>query len=300
MLVTGGSGFIGRATVRALLEGGASVTVADLRAFPDPDVPTVVGDLRDPACRSEAVATGTDTIVHLAAMTSVLRSVEEPVAVYDTNVAATAGLLELARERGIERFVFASTNAVAGDVGDQLIHEGLALAPLTPYGATKAAAEMLMSAYGASYGLQACALRLTNVYGRGMGVKDSFIARLLRHAKAGTEAQVYGDGEQRRDFVFLDDVVRAFTQTCGDGCSGVLVVGSGHSVTMNELLDEVRAVTGAALPARHTDPKPGEMRAVRVDVSRARQAGWEPQVDLRQGLTETWRDARGWADPSAP
>ena len=157
VLVTGGSGFIGRRLVAALLDSGAEVTVADKHEPSVPGVSAVVGDLREPSVADQAVAPGTDAIVHLAAVTSVLRSIEDPVGTYETNVAATAGLLELARTRGVGTFLLASTNAVVGDVGDAVITEQQPTRPLTPYGATKAAGEMLLSCYSASYGIAGCA-----------------------------------------------------------------------------------------------------------------------------------------------
>src|ERR1700756_3789270 len=137
VLVTGGSGFIGRRLVRALLEAGAEVTVADRRALAEPGVRPVTGDLRDPSVAAQAVSPGTDAIFHLAAVTSVLKSLDDPAGTYETNVAATASLLELARTRGVGSFVLASTNAVVGDVGQAVINEQTHLRPLTPYGATK-------------------------------------------------------------------------------------------------------------------------------------------------------------------
>src|SRR5947207_7436354 len=166
ILVTGGAGFIGRSVVPALQAAGASVTVLDQEPYPD--VPSVVGDLRDPAARDAAVTPDLTGIVHLAAETSVLGSLARPAQVHEVNVEATAALLELARERGVRHFVMASTNAVVGDRGDTTLHEDLPLRPLTPYGATKAAAEMLLSGYAGGYAMTTCAVRLTNVYGPGM------------------------------------------------------------------------------------------------------------------------------------
>src|SRR5271170_9001 len=165
VLVTGGSGFIGRRVVRALLEQGADVTVADQRPSPHGDVRAVIGDLCDPGTVAEAVRPGTDVIIHLAAITRVLQSIEDPAATHRVNVEVTAALLEQARLRGVSAFLLASTNAVTGDVGRATIDERVPLRPLTPYGATKAAAEMLIGAYAACYGMTGCALRFSNVYG---------------------------------------------------------------------------------------------------------------------------------------
>jgi UDP-glucose 4-epimerase len=293
VLVTGGAGFVGRSVVRALRRAGALVTVVDLQPFPDGDVTSVVGELTDRATRDAAVGEGLDGIVHLAAVTSVLRSMDDPAGVYEANVAATADLLELARARGAGRFLLASTNAVVGDVGEATIHEDMPLRPLTPYGATKAACEMLLSGYAGSYGMSTCALRLTNVYGQGMTHKDSFVARLMRAARTGATVEIYGDGTQRRDFVHVDDVVQGLLLAWRRRRTGSLIIGSGRSISVLDLLDRARAVTGRPLPAVHVAPKPGEMPAVIVDISRARSLGYRPTVALDDGLRTAWDDFSG-------
>ncbi len=293
VLVTGGAGFVGRSVVRALRLAGALVAVLDRQPFPDGDVTGVVGEITDPSTRDAAVGEGLDGIVHLAAVTSVLRSMEDPAGVYEANVAATAGLLELARVRGVERFLLASTNAVVGDVGDASIHEDIPLCPLTPYGATKAACEMLLSGYAGAYGMSTCALRLTNVYGQGMTHKDSLVARLMRAAMTGHTVEIYGDGTQRRDFVHVDDVVQGLLLAWRRRCTGSLIIGSGRSITVLDLLDRARRVTGRPLPAVHVAPKPGEMPAVVVDIGRARSLGYEPTVALDDGLPTAWADFAG-------
>jgi UDP-glucose 4-epimerase len=290
VVVTGGAGFIGTAVVRNLLTEGADVTVVDLRDPGSTDLRAVGGDLADPAIRQAAVSPGTTGIVHLAALTSVLRSVSRPAAFAAVNLDVTAALLERARELDVPRFLFASTNAVAGDAGGRVIDERFPLRPLTPYGATKAAAEMLLSAYGHSYGIQACALRLTNVYGPRMQHKDSFIPRLMRAARGGTTVEVYGDGLQVRDLVHVDDVCRGLGVVWQSGHSGPLIVGSGRSVSVLEMVQAVRAVTGRSVRTRHVPPKPGEMRAVVVSIAAARRLGYEPQVGLAEGLATVWAE----------
>ncbi|WP_246007222.1 NAD-dependent epimerase/dehydratase family protein [Actinomadura pelletieri] len=290
VLVTGGAGFIGGRLVGALLAAGAEPVVVDQRPHPDPAVRSVVGDLCDPAVRDAAVSADLDGMVHLAAATSVLRSIEDPAGVYRLNVDATAGLLELCREREVPRVVFASTNAVTGDVGGTPIHERLPLRPLTPYGATKAAAEMLLSAYTGVYGIQTCAVRFANVYGPGMRHKDSFVPRLMRAASAGEGVQVYGDGTQLRDYVHVDDVVQAVLLAWRTGHTGPLVVGSGLSTSVNDLIEAARAVTGAPIPTEYVPAKAGEMPAVVLDISLARELGYEPRHDLRTGMETVWPD----------
>ena len=292
ILVTGGSGFIGRSVVPALRAEGASVSVVDRRAYPAPGVPTVVGDLRDPAVREAAVTAGLTGIVHLAAVTSVLGSLADPARVHAVNVEATAGLLELARVRGVGRFVLASTNAVVGDVGEATIDEDLPLRPLTPYGATKAAAEMLLSGYAGGYGMTTTALRFTNVYGPGMAEKDSLVPRIMRAVRDGGTIQVYGTGGQRRDLVHVRDVVAGLLAAWRAGYVGSLIIGAGRSVSVAELIATAGTVVGRPVPVQHVEPKPGEMPAVIVSIERARKLGYEPSVSLAEGLATVWDEFR--------
>ena len=253
VLVTGGSGFIGRRVVRALLNDGADVTVADQRPGPGGDVRTVTGDLCDPAVVAEAVRPGTDVIIHLAAVTRVLQSIEDPAATYRVNVEATAALLEQARIRGVSVFLFASTNAVTGDVGRATIDEQIPLRPLTPYGATKAAAEMLIGAYAACYGMTGCSLRFSNVYGPGMQEKDSFVPRLMRAARDGIGVQVYGDGTQVRDLVHVDDVVAG---TYCTGISAPVTLRAASTMSFTDTDSPPPRISGPLNPARHAANSP--------------------------------------------
>ncbi|MGH3795033.1 MAG: NAD-dependent epimerase/dehydratase family protein [Pseudonocardiaceae bacterium] len=304
VVITGGAGFVGRAVVEAFTARGNRVTVVDRVAHPDPAVCSVVGDLTDAGVVAAALDGGAldggdvTGVVHLAAITSVLRSVQHPADTFLANVAVTQGLLEGCRQAGVGRFVMASTNAVVGNVGYARVDETVPLRPLTPYGATKAACEMLLSGYAGAYGMTTCALRFTNIYGPGMRHKDSFVARMMRAALAGEGVQIYGDGLQRRDMVHLDDVVQAVLAAWDSGYTGTAIIGAGRSVTVLELVEAVRTVTGCALPVEHVPAKPGEMPAVIVDVSRARvQLGYRPSVSLADGLATVWKD---FAHPGGP
>jgi UDP-glucose 4-epimerase len=204
------------------------------------------------------------------------------------NVDVTARLLELAREHSVESFLLASTNAVTGNVGRATITEQTVLRPLTPYGATKAACEMLVSAYTNCYGIKGAALRFTNVYGPGMAEKDSFIPRLMRAARDGEGVQVRGDGTMLRDLVHVDDIVQGILIAWHSGHAGPLILAGGTSVTVNEMVEAARRVTGRPIPATSVPVDTGEMPAVVVDISAARALGYQPARDLDAGLATVW------------
>jgi UDP-glucose 4-epimerase len=292
VLVTGGSGFIGRHVVRALTAAGAAVRVIDMVGHPDPSVDIVIGDIADPAALQRAYDGGMDSVVHLAAVTSVLKSIEEPEKTFRTNVIGTNAVLEGAKAAGVGSLAFASTNAVTGPMTTPKISEALALNPLTPYGSTKAADEMLMSAYTAVYGVRCAPIRLTNVYGPGMQAKDSIVARLMRCIRLGTEFEVYGDGSQIRDYVHAEDVMQAMVLALtSDEWSGPMVIGSGESLSVLDVIHAVEEVSGHEISFRHGPAKAGEMPAVVVDPAKAHAAGWSPRYPtLARGLVGVWEE----------
>ena len=292
VLVTGGSGFIGRHVVSELAAEGAEVRVVDLQPHPDSAVDILIGDIADPGVLAKAFDGGFDSIVHLAAVTSVLRSVQEPERTFATNVVGTNALLAAGRDAGVTSLAFASTNAVTGPMRAPKISEAAVLNPLTPYGSTKAAGEMLMSAYTASYGLRCAVVRLTNVYGPGMQAKDSIVARLMRAIRLGATFEIYGDGTQVRDYVHVTDVVAAMRLgLLSDQWAGPTVIGSGTSLSVLEVVAAVEEVSGADVSVRHGAAKAGEMPAVIVDPSRAHAAGWSPRFPaFRDGLVGVWEE----------
>ncbi|WP_165949287.1 NAD-dependent epimerase/dehydratase family protein [Kribbella turkmenica] len=290
VLVTGAAGFIGRAVVAALRQRGVLVTAVDREPSADiwdDGVHVVTGDLADQEVCVGAFETRPTAVVHLAALTSVLKSVDAPMQTFAQNVTITQVLLELSRGSGVDRFVLASTNAVVGNVGTSTITVDLPLRPLTPYGATKAACEMLLSAYSGSYGLTTAALRFTNVYGPGMSHKDSFVPRMMKAALKDEGVRIYGDGNQRRDLVYIDDVVAGVLLALDKGYDGRAIIGSGRAVSVLEMVETVRAVTGRPVPAEHIEAPAGEMPAVVVDIGN--DLGYAPTVSLEDGLARTWQ-----------
>jgi UDP-glucose 4-epimerase len=293
VLVTGGSGFIGRQVVSTLAAAGAHVRVVDLLPHPDPEVEIVRGNIADVETIDAAYEGGIDYVVHLAAVTSLLKSVQEPELTYQTNIAGTHRVLEGARQAGVRALVFASTNAVTGPMEDPKITERARLRPLVPYSASKAAGEMMMSAYTAVYGVRCTAIRLTNVYGLGMLAKDSIVARLMRAIRLGKGFEIYGDGLQVRDYVNVADVVKAATLALADErWSGPVVIGYGESISVLDVIDEVRSVTGVNLEVSHGAARPGEMPAVIVDPANAHSLGWTPALNFHAGVTGVWQEWR--------
>ncbi len=295
MVVTGGSGFIGTHLVKSLQRKNAVVTIVD-RNQPrvegvDHFVRGAIEDRSTWDSLDDELPNGADILVHLAARTSVLESIKDPADVFASNLVGFHNALEFCRRHGVQRVILASTNAVVGlSGGTELITELSPLAPLTPYGASKAADEMLGSAYTECYGVRVAAVRLTNVYGPDMWRKDSIVPRLFRHAQGQGEFVIYGDGDQFRDFVYVEDVVRAFLSLAEGELAGPVSFGSGESVSVNELVALVSQVVGKELHPSHVPPKAGEMPGVRVSLERARIAGLKADVDLREGLDRAWRD----------
>jgi UDP-glucose 4-epimerase len=287
-LVTGAAGFIGSALVRALQLSGLGVIALDERpCLEDGLDDVIVADLTADGVLEDVFRRQPAVVFHLAARTSVLQSTKDPEGSYRVNVAGTQRLLECARQAGTRQIVMASTNAVVGAT-DGLISETSPLRPLTPYGATKAAAEMLCSAYSSAYDMSVAAVRLTNVYGPGMLAKDTFVIRLLRAAADQRPVTVYGDGLQERDYLYVDDALKAFLLAWRCEASGPLTVGTERSTSVLELCALAEQVVGQPIERNHVDAPPGEMRAVRVDTARARSLGFRLTTDLPGGLAATW------------
>lgn len=314
LLVTGGCGFIGASLVRALVqEGGHAVRVVDnLKVgtredlgsicrfvegtedgpFPVEGVELIVGNIMDAEMMMRA-AGGADVIVHLAANTGVAPSVEDPRSDCVTNVIGTLNCLEAARHNGVGRFVFASSGAPLGEVEPPL-HEGLAPRPVSPYGASKLAGEGYCSAYFKTYGVDTVALRFGNVYGPGSTHKSSAVARFVKRAMAGEVLEVYGDGTQTRDFVYVDDLIRAVKLAATvPGVGGeTFQIATNAETSVGELLDELLPVLDAAgvedVEIRHGAPRLGDVRRNYSDASKAgRMLGWRAGVDLEEGLKRT-------------
>ncbi len=300
LLITGGGGFIGTNLIHELTESrGYQISVIDnestaapgsLDAMHTNGVRVVRGDIRDLDVLRRALD-GVDTVVHLAADTRVLDSIADPVKNFEVNAVGTFHLLRLARQAGVKRVVNASTGgAILGDAPAP-VHEDMPARPLSPYGASKLAAEGYCSAFSGAYGLSTTSLRFSNVYGPHSGKKGSVVAHYLKQLLKGEELVVFGDGSQVRDFLFVRDLARGVRQALEARVCGVFQLGSGRPTTLNELVAAIRDTVGASVNVRvrHADFRPGEVRVTWCDISKARGAfGFSPDTSLKEGLLATW------------
>jgi UDP-glucose 4-epimerase len=307
ILVTGGAGFIG-ANLAPLLAGrGDRVRVLDdlsigrRRYLSGVDHELMVGSVGDPAMRERAV-TGVDAVVHLAARAGIADSVADPLGTLDANVTQTVGLLEAARRAGVRRFVFASSNAAAGE-HDPPADETDLPHPVSPYGASKLAGEAYCQAYAATYGMASCGLRFSNAYGPSSLHKRSVVASWLRAALTGEPVTIHGDGEQTRDFVFAADLAAAIAAALdapGERVAGELFcVGTGRETTVNELAATLGRVIDRPLRIEHGPAREGDIRRNVSGVGKAAAVlGYRAERSLAEGLAETvrWFEA-ALADP---
>jgi UDP-glucose 4-epimerase len=327
-LVTGGCGFIGRNFIRLLLTRSNDTirvvddlsvgTRAELEAIGpvvalDPDmlkpaeaggaacrIEIVAGDVRDAALARRVVA-GADAVIHLAANTGVGPSVADPMSDCTINVLGTLNYLEACRHNGVRRFVFASSGAPIGEC-EPPIHEELPTHPVSPYGASKLAGEAYCSAYKRSFGIDTVALRFGNCYGPLSTHKGSIVAKFIREALAGKAWEIYGDGLQTRDFIYVEDIAEAIFRgaTVPDVGGEIFQVATNAETTVLELAETLRTVLAnngvRAQGFCHAAPRVGDVKRNYSDTTKARRRlGWNARVGLDDGLDRTvkWFLQRG-------
>ena len=294
ILITGGAGFIGSNLVRHLVEtGGHDIAVLDnLSAVPtaqvSPDVEFVKGDFTDPDTLARCLR-GTDAVVHLAAQTGVIDSIANPQLTFDLNVAGSFRLLELARSAGVGRIISASTGGALLGERTPPIDETMAPAPMSPYGASKMAVEGFCSAYAASFGLACASLRFSNIYGPRSAHKKSVVAAFIKHIVRGEPLVVYGDGTQRRDYLFVGDLVRNIRKAIDQGVAGTYQLGSGRPTSLLELMAVLERLSGRKLDVRFKPARQGEVHSTWCSIDKAADDfGYAAPTDLEAGLRETW------------
>jgi UDP-glucose 4-epimerase len=305
-LVTGGAGFIGSHLVEALVGAGHAVRVLDdfstghavnLHAVSD-RIELIPGNVAEPDVALAAVA-DCDTVFHLAALPSVVKSVEEPLLVHKACATGTLAVLDAARRRGVKRVVYAASSSAYGDQPGAERSEDDPLIPLSPYAAAKLAGEHYCTSATATYGLQTVRLRFFNVFGRRQDPKNPYsgvIALFIAAMADGRAPTIFGDGHQARDFVYVANVVQAVLKAATvPGVSGrVYNIGNGQSTTILELVGALNELLGTSLQPVFAPPRAGDVRLSQANITRARhELGYEPTVSFKDGLARTLAAYRG-------
>ena len=319
VLITGGCGFIGVNLVEKLLQSsedyalrvidnlsvGKKEDLARVSSFIERGggeagdwhwdrLELVVGDVTEKSLALN-VCKGADAVVHLAASTGVIPSVEDPEQDFASNVVGTFNYLEAARLNGIGRFVFASSGA---PLGEQVppVHEEMVPHPISPYGAGKLCGEAYCSAYHGSFGLETVVLRFGNVYGPHSKHKGSVVAKFIRHIMASEPLPIYGDGNQTRDFIYVEDLTEAILLALNRADVGgeIFQIATHREHTVAEVAEELNRLGEKYLSMRSgivfENERRGEIRRNYSDISKARRMlGFEPRHDLKQGLEKTFR-----------
>ncbi|GAB4263886.1 SDR family oxidoreductase [Deferrisoma sp.] len=298
-LVTGVAGFIGSNLAEALLARGHRVRGLDNFLTGKPEnlegldgLEFLEGDVRDPETCREACE-GVDYVLHEAALGSVPRSIEDPALSNECNVTGTLNLLVAARDAGVKRLVFAASSSAYGDTPTLPKVEDMRPQPLSPYALTKLAGEEYCRLFFELYGLETVSLRYFNVFGKRQdpfstyaAVIPKFVSALLR----GEPPEIYGDGEQTRDFTYIADVVQANLRACEaprEACGQVYNVAYGERISLNALYREIAGLLGVDLEPRYGPPRPGDVKHSLADIGKARRfLGYEPAYDVRRGLAE--------------
>ena len=305
-LVTGGAGFIGSNIVKALLNRGDKVRVLDnfssgkrenleLTGMPQDfskNLEVLEGDITDLETCIQATD-GIEYILHQAAIPSVPRSVALPLESNSANIDGTLNLLVAARDAGAKRLLFSSSSAVYGNSPGYPRIETILPAPLSPYAVQKLTDEHYLRVFNDLYGLETVSLRYFNVFGPHQDPDSEYAAVVPRFIKAfltGTQPTVYGDGEQSRDFTYVDNVVygNLLALEAKDAPGKIVNLACGGQITLNELLALLRKITGSDSEAVYTDPRPGDVRHSWADITLSEQVlNYNTQVTLEEGLRRT-------------
>jgi len=296
-LVTGGAGFIGSHLAEVLVKSGNRVRILDnfatgaranLAALAG-GVEFLEGDLRDPATLEQAVR-GVEVVFHQAALPSVARSLEDPVTTHAVNATGTLLLLQAARRAGVRRVVYASSSSVYGDSPTLPKREEMPTQPKSPYAVSKLAGEQYCQVFADALGLETVSLRYFNIFGPRQDPDSPYaavIARFLAAIRRGERPVIYGDGQQSRDFTYVENVVRAnLLAADAPGASGQAInVACGARVTLIELVEHLNRLLGTHLTPSFAPPRAGDVRHSQADLTRAAALlGYRPTVDFPEGL----------------
>lgn len=300
-LVTGGAGFIGSTLAETLLQKGETVRILDdfssgrrqnVEGFAG-KVEIFEGSVLDPELCARAMK-GVDVVFHEAAIPSVARSVENPQASMLANVQGTTVVLDVARTVGIKRVVFAASSSAYGDTPTLPKVETMATAPLSPYAVAKLTNEQLMRVFASLYGIETVSLRYFNVFGPRQDPSSQYAAvipNFITSALTGTRPVVYGDGEQTRDFCYIDNTVNAnlLAASSPKKLTGQVVnIACGERISLNQLLATIGEVVGTKMEPEYRPGRAGDVRDSLASIDAARELlGYEPKVLVKEGLAKT-------------
>lgn len=308
-LITGAAGFLGSALANHLVRSGHEVVgIDDLSTGEqdklDPEVLFTRGDVMDRP-KLWTLLQGVECVFHLAARVSVQESILYPREYNNTNVGGTVSMMEAMRDVGVKRVVFASSGAVYGQQEQQPLREDLPPAPDSPYAVSKLSAEYYVETIGQLWGIETVSLRIFNAYGPGQHLPPSYppvIPNYLKQAVGGGTLVIHNSGKQTRDYVFVDDVIRALSEAgkAPDVEGKIINIGSGTEVSVKELAELVSRLTGDRAEIIFNPKNDGGVRRMRADISRAEELlAYTPRVDLEEGLRLTLeRDPRFQPSPA--
>jgi len=300
-LITGGAGFIGCNMVRFLLDKGKSVRVLDNFKTGKksnlqhllPDIELIEGDIRDSDCCRRSVR-GIDKVIHLAAVGSVPRSIVDPVTTYDVNATGVFNLLNASKNADVSRFVFSSSSSVYGQSPVLPQHEVLPLAPISPYGASKATGELYCRAFYEAYGLETVPLRYYNIFGPWQDPKSQYAAAIPLFITAimnDKRPQIFGDGEQSRGFTYVDNAICANWQaTINEHANGEPVnISTASAISVNKVVEIIKQKLGKPeLANEYVAKRSGDIKHSLADITRAKERlAYDPKIDFEEGIQKT-------------
>lgn len=302
-LVTGAAGFIGSNIVKRLIDSGETVVgldnlsagfIENLDAVMEhPSFTFIEGDIRDSGCCQKATS-GADFVLHQAALGSVPRSIEMPGLYNENNIGGTLNILTAARDNGVKRFVFASSSSVYGESPTLPKEESMIPAPMSPYAIGKIAGEYYCKVFNDTYGLSTVSLRYFNVFGQGQNPNSQYAAvipKFITGFLSGKAPVIYGDGQQTRDFTYVDNVVQANLSAChasSDAGGKSINIGCGHRITILELATKIKALLGTDIDPEHKPARTGDIRDSLAAIERAKTyLGFSEPISLDEGLLKT-------------
>lgn len=303
-IVTGGAGFIGSNLAEELVTRGWQVTIVDdLSSGKRENIEHLINKGRVEFVEGSILTLpllqklfkGIDCVFHQAAVPSVPRSIENPIASHEANTTGTLNVLVAAKDNGVKKVTYASSSSVYGDTPTLPKREDMPPNPQSPYAVAKLTGEYYCRVFKDVYGLQTVCLRYFNVYGPGQNPDSQYAAvipKFIKRAIAKEAPIIFGDGEQTRDFTFVKDVVEANILAAESQAYGVFNIGNGKRITINKLANLILNMTGKKIKPVHQESKPGDIKHSLADISKARTFGYEPKYELEEGLRQTYKEFR--------